>query len=755
MWYFDIGQRAFVRASGSEQLMNQVTGRRGDSIPVSVRIQSGSTAVTLTDVTEMVFVVKSAVLDGVTLMLADTWTEDDGVWSAQLAMDTEELETAMDGLERGEFFAEFTFTSALGTITSQVLTFPVTADLWLGIEGTPLSLPTPEEWLDARAVRYDAAQTLTDPQKAQARANIGVATGTGDLVAANNLSDLANAATARTNLGLGTAATSNAGDFATAAQGTDERVPTAAGLTSKFGTNKATIANGDKFAILDSAASDAPKHSLFSLVKSTLKTYFDTLYAAISHSHVSDDITDSTSDGINNPERILLTDSNSRITLGGIELGHLTDTTITRASAGVIAVEGVSVSMAGHTHTASNITDFSSAVAATASVTANTAKVTNATHTGDATGSGALTVVRIQGVDIPAPVAGDDLKYIRYNHSTGDFDYSAPSGSGDALTSNPLSQFAATTSAQLAGVISDETGTGALVFANSPTLVNPALGTPSSGTLTNCTGLPAAGVTGLGTLATQSGTFSGTSSGTNTGDNAVNALYSGLVSNATHTGDVTGATALAIDKTAITGKTAVTAVGTDYVLISDTSDSGNLKKALVSDFGGGGSSELVPLGTVSVTSAADIKLDNIFDDALYDHYIYSLKILPATDNVSLIAKLRTSAPADAVIIRRCGGVFVQMNGTSSGTVNDSAVIRTAFGNATGSDASGFGSIVMGNGVTHLITYDFRHIQSVGDTYTFRTSGDFNDTTPRQGIKFEFSSGNVASGTLSVWGVLKQ
>lgn len=40
---------------------------------------------------------------------------------------------------------------------------------------------------------------------------------------------------------------------------------------------------------------------------------------------------------------------------------------------------------------------------------------------------------------------------------------------GDALTTNPLSQFAATTSAQLAGVISDETGSGALVFGTSPT----------------------------------------------------------------------------------------------------------------------------------------------------------------------------------------------------------------------------------------------------------------------------------------------
>jgi len=160
-----------------------------------------------------------------------------------------------------------------------------------------------------------------------------------------------------------------------------------------------------------------------------------------------------------------------------------------------------------------------------------------------------------------------------------------------ANSSGTLAQFAATTSAQLLGVISDETGTGSLVFATSPTLVTPALGTPASGTLTNCTGLPfAAGVSskpttlsgygitdgvttsdvrlsdartptahnqaastisdstaagralltaadaaaqrtslGLGSLATQSGTFSGTSSGNNTGDQTI-----------TLTGDVTG-----------------------------------------------------------------------------------------------------------------------------------------------------------------------------------------------------------------------
>lgn len=69
-----------------------------------------------------------------------------------------------------------------------------------------------------------------------------------------------------------------------------------------------------------------------------------------------------------------------------------------------------------------------------------------------------------------------------------------PAASGTvALTSNKLSAFAETSSAELAGVISDETGSGALVFATSPTLVTPSLGTPASGTLTNCTGLPIAG----------------------------------------------------------------------------------------------------------------------------------------------------------------------------------------------------------------------------------------------------------------------
>jgi hypothetical protein len=56
-----------------------------------------------------------------------------------------------------------------------------------------------------------------------------------------------------------------------------------------------------------------------------------------------------------------------------------------------------------------------------------------------------------------------------------------------SLGTNVATFLATPSSANLAAALTDETGSGAAVFATSPTLVTPVLGTPSSGTLSSCT----------------------------------------------------------------------------------------------------------------------------------------------------------------------------------------------------------------------------------------------------------------------------
>jgi hypothetical protein len=149
---------------------------------------------------------------------------------------------------------------------------------------------------------------------------------------------------------------------------------------------------------------------------------------------------------------------------------------------------GSASAVAGDLTTHTNATEAHGATGAVVGTT-NTQTLTNKTLTTPTINGPTITdtgqTPTIHGIYLPAPhtiifegtTANDFETTLTAGEPTGDRTVTLPDATGTvALTNNKLDAFAATTSAELRSVISDETGTGALVFANTPTLVTPNIG---------------------------------------------------------------------------------------------------------------------------------------------------------------------------------------------------------------------------------------------------------------------------------------
>lgn len=133
------------------------------------------------------------------------------------------------------------------------------------------------------------------------------------------------------------------------------------------------------------------------------------------------------------------------------------------------------------------------------------------------------------------------------------------------LGSNVATFLATPSSANLISAVTDETGTGSLVFANTPTLITPILGTPTSGVLTNCTGSP---------------TFT-------------NVQYSGLIATTAAAPTIASATTIAPTEpiTFISGTAAIVTITAPSPISS-----------------GGGKITLIPTGVFTTTNAGNIAI---------------------------------------------------------------------------------------------------------------------------------------------------
>lgn len=171
-------------------------------------------------------------------------------------------------------------------------------------------------------------------------------------------------------------------------------------------------------------------------------------------------------------------------------------------------------------------------------------------------------------INLPAPLGvTEPLRLGDITEIAGDITINAIPAGG--TTGQPLAKNSATDyDAGWAAI----TGTGNFVKSTSPTLVTPALGTPSAVVLTNATGLPVGSITGLGTGV-------GTALATNVGSGGAPVLFNGALG-IPSSGTLTNATGLPI-------ATGVSGLGAGVATFLATPSSANLASAVTGETGTG------------------------------------------------------------------------------------------------------------------------------------------------------------------------
>ena len=339
-----------------------------------------------------------------------------------------------------------------------------------------------------------------------------------------------------------------------------------------------------------------------------------------------------------------------------------------------------------------------------------------------------------------------------------------PVATGISGLGTGVATFLATpSSANLAAALTDETGTGAAVFATSPTLVTPALGTPASGVMTNVTGT-AAGLT-AGNVTTNANLTGGVTSVGNAATVITNANLTGDI---TSIGNATTLTNAPVIAKVLTGyiSGAGTVAATDSILQAiqkldgNNSTNANLTGPITSVGNVTSIASQTGTGTKFVvdTSPTLITPDLGTPTALLGTNITGTALSFTSSNVTTNANLTGDVTSVGNATAIAAGVIVNADINASAAIDDTklATIATALkvsNSATTAASANTASAIVARDasgdftagtVTAALTGNSSTATALATGRTIEITGDLAYTSP----SFDGSANVTAAGTLA-------